>query len=45
MQTIRAGLRAKTTSAMPFVRIDLRKGKGALYLQDIGQAVYEALVG
>jgi phenylpyruvate tautomerase PptA (4-oxalocrotonate tautomerase family) len=29
---------------MPFVRIDLRKGKDAAYRQDIGRAVYEALV-
>ena len=30
---------------MPFVRIDLRKGKDAAYRQEIGRAVYEALVG
>jgi phenylpyruvate tautomerase PptA (4-oxalocrotonate tautomerase family) len=30
---------------MPLVRIDLRKGKNAAYRRDIGQAVYEALVG
>jgi phenylpyruvate tautomerase PptA (4-oxalocrotonate tautomerase family) len=29
---------------MPLVRIDLRKGKDAAYRQDIGRAVYEALV-
>ena len=29
---------------MPLVRIDLRKGKGAAYRQDIGRVVYEALV-
>jgi 4-oxalocrotonate tautomerase len=30
---------------MPFVRIDLRKGKDAAYRQEIGRVVYEALVG
>ena len=30
---------------MPFVRIDLRKGKDAAYRQQIGRVVYEALVG
>ena len=30
---------------MPFVRIDLRKGKEAAYRQEIGRVVYEALVG
>lgn len=29
---------------MPLVRIDLRKGKGAAYRQDIGRAVHDALV-
>jgi 4-oxalocrotonate tautomerase len=29
---------------MPFVRIDLRKGKDSAYRQQIGQIVYEALV-
>lgn len=29
---------------MPFVRIDLRKGKDAAYRQAIGSVVYEALV-
>jgi hypothetical protein len=29
---------------MPLVRIDLRKGKDTVYRQDIGRAVYEALV-
>lgn len=29
---------------MPLVHIDLRKGKSAGYRQDIGRAVYEALV-
>lgn len=29
---------------MPFVRIDLRKGKDAAYRQEIGRIVYEALV-
>jgi 4-oxalocrotonate tautomerase len=30
---------------MPLVRIDLRKGRDAAYRQQIGQVVYEALVG
>jgi phenylpyruvate tautomerase PptA (4-oxalocrotonate tautomerase family) len=30
---------------MPFVRIDLRKGKDAAYRQEIGRVVCEALVG
>jgi phenylpyruvate tautomerase PptA (4-oxalocrotonate tautomerase family) len=30
---------------MPFVRIDLRKGKDATYRQEIGRVVYEAMVG
>lgn len=30
---------------MPFVRIDLRKGKDAAYRQEIGRVVYEALIG
>jgi 4-oxalocrotonate tautomerase len=29
---------------MPFVRIDLRKGKDASYRQEIGRVVYEAMV-
>jgi phenylpyruvate tautomerase PptA (4-oxalocrotonate tautomerase family) len=29
---------------MPLVRIDLRKGKDAAYRQDIGRAVYKAMV-
>jgi len=29
---------------MPFVRIDLRKGKGATYRQEISRVVHEALV-
>jgi len=29
---------------MPFVRIDLRKGKPPAYLQEIGRIVYEALL-
>ncbi|HZZ59742.1 MAG TPA: tautomerase family protein [Roseiarcus sp.] len=29
---------------MPFVRIDLRKGKSAAYRQEIGRVVYEALL-
>jgi phenylpyruvate tautomerase PptA (4-oxalocrotonate tautomerase family) len=29
---------------MPLVRIDLRKGRDAAYRQDLGRAVYEALV-
>ena len=29
---------------MPLVRIDLRKGKDAAYRQEIGRAVYEALI-
>ena len=29
---------------MPLVRIDLRKGKNAAYRQDIGRAIYQALV-
>ena len=29
---------------MPLVRVDLRKGKDAAYRQDIGRAVYKALV-
>jgi 4-oxalocrotonate tautomerase len=30
---------------MPLVRIDLRKGKDAVYRREIGRVVYEALVG
>jgi 4-oxalocrotonate tautomerase len=30
---------------MPLVRIDLRKGKDAAYRQQVGRAVYEAMVG
>jgi phenylpyruvate tautomerase PptA (4-oxalocrotonate tautomerase family) len=30
---------------MPLVRIDLRKGKDVAYRQDIGHAVYKAMVG
>jgi len=30
---------------MPLVRIDLRKGKGAAYRNEVGRVVYEALVG
>jgi len=30
---------------MPLVRIDLPKGKEAVYRQEIGRVVYEALVG
>src|SRR5215469_16097592 len=30
---------------MPFVRIDLRKGKDAAYRQQIGRVVYDAMVG
>lgn len=30
---------------MPLVRIDLRKGKSIAYRQEVGRAVYEALVG
>jgi 4-oxalocrotonate tautomerase len=30
---------------MPLVRIDVRKGKDVAYRQEIGQVVYEALVG
>lgn len=30
---------------MPFVRIDLRKGKSAEYRQHVGQVVYDALLG
>jgi 4-oxalocrotonate tautomerase len=29
---------------MPFVRIDLRRGKSAAYRQEIGRVVYEALL-
>jgi len=29
---------------MPLVRIDLRKGKDAAYLQEVGRVVYEALL-
>ena len=29
---------------MPLVRVDLRKGKDAAYLQKVGRAVYEALL-
>jgi phenylpyruvate tautomerase PptA (4-oxalocrotonate tautomerase family) len=29
---------------MPLVRIDLRKGKSAAYRQEVGRAVYEALL-
>jgi phenylpyruvate tautomerase PptA (4-oxalocrotonate tautomerase family) len=30
---------------MPLVRIDLRKGKNAAYRQQVGRAVYEAMIG
>jgi phenylpyruvate tautomerase PptA (4-oxalocrotonate tautomerase family) len=30
---------------MPLVRIDLRKGKDAAYRQQVGRAVYEAMIG
>jgi phenylpyruvate tautomerase PptA (4-oxalocrotonate tautomerase family) len=30
---------------MPLVRIDLRKGKDAAYRQQVGRAVYDAMVG
>jgi phenylpyruvate tautomerase PptA (4-oxalocrotonate tautomerase family) len=30
---------------MPLVRIDLRKGKDAAYRQNVGRAVYEAMIG
>ena len=29
---------------MPFVRIDLRKGKSDTYRQEIGRVVYEAML-
>ena len=29
---------------MPLVRIDLRKGKDATYRQEVGRAVYDALL-
>jgi phenylpyruvate tautomerase PptA (4-oxalocrotonate tautomerase family) len=32
-------------TAMPLVRIDLRRGKDAAYRQQVGHAVYEAMVG
>src|ERR1700739_4608087 len=35
----------RTEHSMPLVRIDVRKGKDAAYRQQIGQVVYEALVG
>jgi 4-oxalocrotonate tautomerase len=34
----------KQESAMPLVRIDLQKGKGASYRQTAGRIVYEALM-
>ena len=30
---------------MPLVRIDLRKGKDAVYRQEVGRVVYDAMVG
>jgi phenylpyruvate tautomerase PptA (4-oxalocrotonate tautomerase family) len=30
---------------MPLVRIDLRRGKDAAYRQQVGRAVYEAMIG
>jgi 4-oxalocrotonate tautomerase len=37
-------LAGAATLFMPLVRIDLRKGKDAAYRQEIGRAVYEALI-
>jgi enoyl-CoA hydratase len=40
-----AGAKREENRPCHSVRIDLRKGKDAAYRQDIGRAVYEALVG
>jgi phenylpyruvate tautomerase PptA (4-oxalocrotonate tautomerase family) len=40
----RAQPRENRRTAMPLVRIDLRKGKDAAYRQQVGRVVYEAMV-
>jgi 4-oxalocrotonate tautomerase len=41
---VKIGLAPLEEETMPFVRIDLRKGKSDAYRQEIGRVVHEALV-